>query len=76
MEAVVDKLSLGDYKVAFVLVPELKCMRWYNRLENIDATTKWYGIEPTDSIHFFVDSANHNAGKSLVTWFIVKILGK
>jgi hypothetical protein len=74
LDAVVDKLAQMEYKVAYIIVPELICCRWYDKLEKLGSS--WYGVDPDDDVDFWVDIKGKPVGSPFLTWWIVKVVGR
>lgn len=74
MPEIVKRLETGEFRVAYLVAPELECEPWYRKLDKLRAS-HWYGCEPTDQHNFWVDDDSNDCGPSAITWWIIKVVG-
>jgi hypothetical protein len=75
MDAVVNKLREGKFRVAYVIFPELECEAWYRKLDKLHGAD-WHGCEPAAKVSFWVDELGNRCGTSLLCWWVIKVVGR
>ena len=74
MITVAEFLLEREFKVAFLIVPELQCERWYAIIDDID-DAKWFGAKPGDDLKFWVDRDHRDTIEPAIVWWLIKFVG-
>jgi hypothetical protein len=71
MEATLKYLKSKNYKAAYLAVPELRCMKWFEELDRLP-TAGWYIVDPDDEHHFWKSVDGSDIIKPSIAWILMK----
>jgi hypothetical protein len=72
MEKLASIIEAKQCKVLHAIVPELRCMSWYKRID-VNSSI-WHGVSPDDDseITFWTDCCGRKVTLPSITWYITK----
>jgi hypothetical protein len=73
MDNVIKFIKSKRYKAIYFAVPELRCMKWFEELDNIP-TAGWFIIDPNDDYPFWTSVDGDDIIKPSVPWILMKYI--
>ena len=76
MDCVAEFLAAREYKIAFVVFPEIRCARWYPIIDALEEA-RWFGLPPNsnDLPPLWVDQRGRKCTDPHLTWWIARFEG-
>lgn len=74
LEIVAHFIAEREFRIAFLIAPDLRCERWYSIIDSME-DAKWFGAKPKEELKFWVDSNDRAIIEPGVIWWLIKFRG-
>ena len=76
LDEVAEFLAQREYKIAFLVFPDIVCARWHEIINSL-SESKWYGVAPNskDVPPMWIDKMGRNCADPHLTWWLARFEG-